>query len=176
MPEGTGKSGSPLDTLTAKQREVLELLLQHKTSKEIAQILGISPHTVDQRVDGAKDKLGAATRGDLAMIYRRLSGISERMTYEDSHIENPPIPVDSGLGNGAVAETAASGPMGIEGSQTESGIADYRVVPEMFDGRYGTAMRIGAIVLLALLLLLVVLGGLALYIQTSQVLEDWYGL
>ena len=33
--------------LTAKQREVLDLLIEHKTSKEIARELGISPHTVD---------------------------------------------------------------------------------------------------------------------------------
>ena len=174
MVDGAGKSGSPLDTLTAKQREALELLLQHKTSKEIAQILGISPHTVDQRIDGAKEKLGAATRGDLAVIYRRLRSISGRMTYEDSHIELPPLSPDPGFGNGAVVERVASDPVGIEGSRNAGEQADYRVVPEMFDGRYGTITRVGAIVLLAVLILLLVLGGLALFAQSSQFLDKWY--
>ena len=40
--------------LTAKQREVLDLLIEHKTSMEIARRLGISPHTVDQRIQFAK--------------------------------------------------------------------------------------------------------------------------
>lgn len=37
--------GNPLDALTEKQREVLELLMEHKTSKEISRLIGISPHT-----------------------------------------------------------------------------------------------------------------------------------
>lgn len=41
---------NPLVELTAKQREVLDLLIQHMTSKEISRQLGISPHTVDQRI------------------------------------------------------------------------------------------------------------------------------
>src|SRR6478752_3465006 len=51
--------------LTAKQREVLDLLIEHKTSKEIARELGISPHTVDQRIQFAKEKLGASSRSEV---------------------------------------------------------------------------------------------------------------
>lgn len=55
MDEGSASDGSApesagadlLDQLTAKQREVLDLLIEHKTSKEISRQLGISPHTVD---------------------------------------------------------------------------------------------------------------------------------
>jgi DNA-binding CsgD family transcriptional regulator len=59
----------PIADLTAKQIECLELVLQHRSSKQIAQTLGISPHTVDQRLDSARRKLGAATRQDAAMAY-----------------------------------------------------------------------------------------------------------
>src|SRR5687767_15718396 len=67
--------------LTDKQREVLDLLIEHKTSKEIARTLGISPHTVDQRIFFAKEKLGAASRNEAAAAYRRLIAVSGRMTY-----------------------------------------------------------------------------------------------
>src|SRR6188768_4307779 len=67
--------------LTAKQREVLDLLIEHKTSKEIARALGISPHTVDQRIFFAREKLGVTSRGEVAVAYRRLVGVSGRTTY-----------------------------------------------------------------------------------------------
>ncbi len=66
--------------LTAKQRQVLDLLIEHKTSKEIARQLGISPHTVDQRIQFAKEKLGAASRNEAAAAYRNLVALSGRVT------------------------------------------------------------------------------------------------
>src|SRR5262245_49126162 len=77
---------NPLGGLTDKQREVLDLLLEHKTSKEIARLLRISPHTVDQRIQFAKDKLGANSRSEAAVAYRRLLETYERTTYDDSGI------------------------------------------------------------------------------------------
>lgn len=50
------------------QRACLKLVLQHATSKEIARQLGISPHTVDQRIKGAMAKLGARTRVEAAQL------------------------------------------------------------------------------------------------------------
>ena len=72
--------------LTAKQREVLDLLIEHKTSKEIARQLGISPHTVDQRIQFAKEKLGASSRSEVAQLYRRLIEICGQLTYQESRI------------------------------------------------------------------------------------------
>src|SRR5690606_11226820 len=72
--------------LTPKQREVLDLLIEHKTSKEIGRELGISPHTVDQRIQFAKEKLGASSRSEVAQLYRRLVEICGQLTYEDSGI------------------------------------------------------------------------------------------
>ena len=50
------------EVLTLKQREALEMVADHLSSKEIAQRLGISPHSVDKRLDEARRRLGAATR------------------------------------------------------------------------------------------------------------------
>ena len=170
MVDGAGKSGSPLDTLTAKQREALELLLQHKTSKEIAQILGISPHTVDQRIDGAKEKLGAATRGDLAVIYRRLSSISGRMTYEDSHIAARPSTAESVSGLLAGQVLGLRPPELSQPGGPALAELDFRVVPEWFDGRYGTLARLSAIITIAVFFVFIVLGGLAIFSQLSEMM------
>ncbi|MEY4160195.1 MAG: hypothetical protein RLZZ136_816 [Pseudomonadota bacterium] len=71
-----------LNRLTAKQCECLELVLNHKTSKQIAQILNISPHTVNQRLDSARRILDVATRLDAAILYARLKGIPESFVSE----------------------------------------------------------------------------------------------
>lgn len=75
-----------LSTLTAKQREVLDLLLRHKSSKEIARSLNISHYTVDQRITAARQKLGVSSRGELACAYSQLQGICEETAYEPSHV------------------------------------------------------------------------------------------
>ena len=76
-----------LGRLTEKQCECLELVLGHLTSKQIAMQLGISPHTVNQRLDIARKTLGAATRLDAAVRYARLRGIPESLVYhsDDDH-------------------------------------------------------------------------------------------
>ena len=82
--------GSPqLDLLTEKEREALDLVLERLSSKEIAQRLGgLSPKTIDQRLDGARAKLGAPTRVDAARRYACLLGTPERIRYQ-------PFPVSS---------------------------------------------------------------------------------
>ena len=62
--------GTPPDVsrLSQGQIECLLLVDQHHSSKEIALRLGISPHTVDQRIRGALEKLGVERRGEAARI------------------------------------------------------------------------------------------------------------
>ncbi|MGZ2412304.1 DNA-binding CsgD family transcriptional regulator [Sphingomonas sp. F9_3S_D5_B_2] len=54
--------------LTEAQIECLHLVAQNLTSKEIALRLGISPHTVDQRVRRALRRLGATDRRQAARL------------------------------------------------------------------------------------------------------------
>jgi DNA-binding CsgD family transcriptional regulator len=56
------------DALTQGQIDCLLLVSNHFTSKEIASRLGISRHTVDQRVRVAMRTLGVKRRGDAARI------------------------------------------------------------------------------------------------------------
>jgi DNA-binding CsgD family transcriptional regulator len=158
-----------LESLTAKQREVMDLLIEHKTSKEIARILQISPHTVDQRIQFAKDKLGAHNRNEAAVLYRRLLEICGQLTYEDSGIA-----VTAGAPHDVLARQVAS--IGTEqGTRTQStppadAELDYAVVQELFEGRHGTLARLGAIVAIAVSLVILVVGGLAIISQLSSLL------
>ncbi|WP_347301920.1 helix-turn-helix transcriptional regulator [Croceibacterium sp. TMG7-5b_MA50] len=160
-----------MDALTDKQREVLDLLIAHKTSKEIARELGISHHTVDQRIQFAKTKLGVESRGEVAVAYRALldgmaNGHGETSgppTYEEPRIVVVPSPVDIGGANDAAPPAPpAPAPAG-EGSP-----ADHRVAPDLFEGQGGTIMRLGAIAVLAVLLVFVVLGAVMMYDQLSR--------
>lgn len=180
---------NPLFELTVKQREVLDLLIQHKTSKEISRLLGISPHTVDQRIMLARGKLGVTSRSEVAQAYRRLLETYEQPVYELSHIGFPPLPVETSGQEDMDVEPSRTLIMppapqapGIEGKagvrvspgQTASDMDDavyHHVLPEMFDGPYGTLMRLGYIAAITVFLILIVLGGLSMFAQLSSLLD-----
>lgn len=90
-----------LNRLTGKQRACLDLVIEHKTSKEIARILDISKHSVDQRLATARDVLGASDRNEAAFIYRRLRETYDPMTYDPVGIPPPPKLVPSDFPNGS---------------------------------------------------------------------------
>lgn len=54
--------------LSDGQRDCLRLVLRHMTSKDIARVLDISPHTVDMRVRTAMRTLRVASRIDAARL------------------------------------------------------------------------------------------------------------
>jgi DNA-binding CsgD family transcriptional regulator len=169
-----------LTSLTPKQRQVLDLLIQHKTSKEIARELGISPHTVDQRVQFAKEKLGVDSRSEAAVEYRRLlqladaqlperhAQISGPFAYEESRSAEPAVPLDEGPRRTDEYLIAPKSPEWSKPDENVGRSAGYSVVPEMFEGRYGTLMRLGAIVTTTVLLLFIVLGGVVMFDQLSR--------
>lgn len=60
-----------LPPLTAKQREVMALVADNRTSKEIAGLLGISESAVNQRIELIRARLGGIPRGEMARLYRQ---------------------------------------------------------------------------------------------------------
>jgi len=178
-----GSAAALLASLTAKQRAVLDLLIDHRTSKEISRILGISHHTVDQRIMLARAKFGVATRAEVAQAYRRLiaahsenASIYAQPVYDFSDVAPLPVfPHDLGREDAAVwsrslparREALARAVLHGDEALTEP---YHRVLPEMFDGSYGTIVRLGTIAILAMFLILVVMGGLALFTQLSQII------
>jgi len=76
--------------LTEKQRDCLDLLLKHKTSKEMARILDISKDTVDQRLKAARDTLRTRNRGETAVLYGQLKSLYDQIVYDTAEV--PPLP------------------------------------------------------------------------------------
>jgi DNA-binding CsgD family transcriptional regulator len=68
--------------LTPGQRECLERVTDHATSKEIARELGISPHTVDARMRAALQTLAVSTRREAAMVYKAAMSAGGANAYQ----------------------------------------------------------------------------------------------
>lgn len=178
--ENTDLNGSQiLAGLTEKQRQVLDLLIEHKTSKEIARILGISPHTVDQRIQFAREKLGVCTRSEAAVAYRRLLEASGKalagpsapaQTAHEVPAIAAPQPAADELEQARVVVEKPS-PRALSGDASPPDVPPtFPTGRDLFEGRHGTLMRLGAIVAIAFLLVLLVLGALATFSQLSQIM------
>lgn len=72
-----------LPELTDKQREVLALVADNRTSKEIAARLGISESAVNQRIEMVRSRLGGIPRGELARLYRQEFSLGEPVRTTD---------------------------------------------------------------------------------------------
>ena len=77
-----GVQGDPdnyISLLSAAQIETLRHVFEHKNSKEIARIMDVSPHTVDERVRRALKKLNVSNRVEAATILAR-HGVFDQVT------------------------------------------------------------------------------------------------
>jgi DNA-binding CsgD family transcriptional regulator len=96
------KAPASLSVLTDKQREVLALVADNRTSKEIAARLGISESAVNQRIEMVRARLGGLPRGELARLYRQEftpeDSEQEKLTWQKIHL---PVEAPSGQGGGA---------------------------------------------------------------------------
>ena len=111
--------------LSEGQRLCLALVDQHRSSKEIALVLGISPHTVDQRVRQALQILGVEKRGEAArMVAAELHASRDpayqRLIHQPPYIDEAPAP---GHQDGAVSHqirhTDRAGETSLVGIETE---------------------------------------------------------
>jgi DNA-binding CsgD family transcriptional regulator len=76
--------------LSQGQLDCLLLVDQHLSSKEIAVELGISSHTVDQRIRGALQILGVERRAQAARLIAQHCGPYQRLIHQSPHIEPQP--------------------------------------------------------------------------------------
>src|SRR3546814_14706321 len=82
MGYSTPVQGDPdtyLSLLSAAQIETLRHVFEHKNSKEIARIMGVSPHTVDERVRRSLKKLNTSNRIEAAKLLAS-NGVFDRVT------------------------------------------------------------------------------------------------
>jgi DNA-binding CsgD family transcriptional regulator len=88
--DGKGREHDELagrvERLSPGQLDCLRLVDQHLSSKEIAAELGISPHTVDQRIRQALQILGVERRTQAARIVAQFSGPYQRLIHQSPHI------------------------------------------------------------------------------------------
>lgn len=115
-----------LPKLSAKQRDVLALVADNRTSKEIAGLLGISESAVNQRIEIVRARLGGLPRGELARLYRQEFSTGEadaEPTWQKIHL---PAQGPSANGSGAetIASPAPSGDAGSDGSQLSAILFD----------------------------------------------------
>jgi DNA-binding CsgD family transcriptional regulator len=73
--------------LSKGQLDCLKLVDQHLSSKEIATELGISPHTVDQRIRQALAILGVERRAQAARIVSSYGEPYQRLIHQPPYIE-----------------------------------------------------------------------------------------
>ena len=73
--------------LSPGQLDCLRLVDQHLSSKEIATELGISPHTVDQRIRQSLQILSVARRAQAARIVAQHCGPYQRLIHQTPYIE-----------------------------------------------------------------------------------------
>ncbi len=69
-----GQAGRGIDSLTSREREVLALLADGRSNREIARSLGVSEKTVKTHVSSVLAKLGVADRTQAAVLAVREAG------------------------------------------------------------------------------------------------------
>jgi DNA-binding CsgD family transcriptional regulator len=153
------KARATLASLTDKQRAVLDLLIQHKSSKEIARTLGISPYTVDQRVGAARQKLGASNRGEVARSYAALLPVCEETAYEIPYMETHSVS-DECLDRAESLEPTYtfSDAVALKHSAPWENTLEPAFGLEAYDNRFGKSGRVIAILGLAAVLALTLLA------------------
>lgn len=153
-----------LDSLTPKQIEVLDLLVMHRTTKEIAYQLHIAPNTVDQRIAGVREKWGTTNRKDTARKYARLLEICGKPTCEFSHVDDPwdeeeeadqDLPVDPVFVLSDARPMASHPDWFEEAASRPTGL-------EAFDAKFGRAGRLVAILVLAMVMAMTLASSLAI--------------
>lgn len=98
-PKGTRVEGTDADAaakvarLNEGQLQVLRLVDQHMNSKEIGARLGISPHTVDQRIRTAIRLLEVSRRQEAARLVA-LADPYQRLISQPPYIDEPPVAAD----------------------------------------------------------------------------------
>lgn len=119
---------SGIARLSEGQLACLRLVKEHHSSKEIAAQLGISPHTVDQRIRLSLQVLGVARRSEAA---RLVAGTdvepSQRLIYQAPHIAGEGDPADSDEAVGfQIRHADGTGRDGDLGLETEQGARKHR--------------------------------------------------
>jgi DNA-binding CsgD family transcriptional regulator len=167
MAEPNDNLDDTIGRLTQRERECLRLVAQLMTSKQIALQLGISKHTVDERIESARRRIGARGRYEAARLLAAREGNGLFPPTESG-----PHSIGLADSNGHATLGAAPGEQGNVGTVSLESKARAEHQPERAAGpvvaeqavapswlldrsRLGVAARLGVV------LLMVVLSALA---------------
>jgi len=116
--------------LSDGQRQCLAFVDQHMSSKEIAIRLGISSHTVDQRVRQSLHILGVDKRGEAARMVASAmrashDGAYQRLIHQPPYIDAPPARDHQGGAVGQqIRQTDRAGGTSLDELDTEPRLAN----------------------------------------------------
>lgn len=163
--------------LTDKQREVLELLTQNRTTKEIAAHLGISDSAVNQRIDPLRQRLGGITRAELARRYRAFSPAKhgaptcEFLTAEKFQVETTSASRQGRDRDDRPGHYRFADSLGFVLGPPEGDRPEMRIVPRLLDGKNAGLNRGIAMLLMLLLLVACLVLGLAAAQALTEMLD-----
>jgi DNA-binding CsgD family transcriptional regulator len=180
-------SAAEFDFLTAKQKAALDLLANHRTSKEIAHALGVSETSVNRRIEVVKLRLGGITRQELARRYNLWLAtypVSDP-TSDSETAENSQSPCVETTGDilqlaeqsepgerrdqdSAVSETAFEDPVAMSIAAPWKEWSEPRIVPRVLDGDNATLTRGAAIAIL----LLAIVASIVVALAAAKALAD----
>ncbi|MCT2398848.1 helix-turn-helix domain-containing protein [Novosphingobium mangrovi (ex Huang et al. 2023)] len=153
-----------LESLTTRQIEVLDLLIMHRTTKEIARALSIAPNTVDQRISAVRDKWGTTNRKETARRYAQLLEACGKTTYGFSRVDAARQDVDESDRDLPVepvfilSDASAFGRRPEWDEDKDVGLKGL----EAFDAKFGRTGRIVAVFVLALIMAMTLASSLAI--------------
>jgi DNA-binding CsgD family transcriptional regulator len=169
------EDGGGFQSLTTKQCEVLGLLAENRTTKEIAARLQVSDSAVNQRIEPLRQRFGGITRAELARRYRDYLACRESEACKAFTGKSFQLPsMDSGA---QVADRdGRPGRFEFRDSMTfEHGPPWHEpareIVPRLLDGKHAVWVRGIAI----LLLLVLIIAALVLGLTAAQVLTETFG-
>jgi len=124
---GTTGAAARVARLSQGQLDCLLLVDQHLSSKEIAGRLGISPHTVDQRIRQALQVLAVERRTQAARMVAEHHGPYQRLIHQSPHIPGDPQTghPEAAVGN-QIRHADRAGKVGNAGFITEQRPASFR--------------------------------------------------
>jgi DNA-binding CsgD family transcriptional regulator len=173
LPAGT----SVFARLTSKQHEVLELVAENRTTKEIASALSVSESAINQRIDSLRRKFGGISRAELGRRFRASGDhppalrSCEEMTGDFFHLAGPARARqekdEADLEGRFVFNDAGYFPTPVPWENEP----DKRVASGLLDGEHAGWFRVLAILAIVALLI----ASLVLVLTAAQVLTETYG-
>lgn len=145
-----------LDDLTARERAVFEQLVAHKTSKEVANSLGLAPDTVNKHIAAVRGKWLANDRNQAIRLFERLRLAEKADAVPPQNLAPQILPGDGSPATAPEAEPDLPGSGVFRLSDVLALDVGFPAAPqpkglEALDERFGKAWRILAVPLLAVL-------------------------